>query len=275
LVQADILSYRPEPESVDVIMTSPPYKDEDGWTRELMYALGKVAREALRPGGRLFVNLGQLRGNYDRPMRSWGAIRTSGLKPGQTIAWVKSAVVPSWREAVLEALRDPDCTPEMVRKILEAPGRPTQRGHYTPITLKSPTLNYGWEFVFTFWKPPERAMDRLSIGVPHTDPSNRDRGTRGKHGGLHCAGDVWVIPYRTTGAKTKKTTAGLQGAYSFPDELARRAIKLCGLEPGSTVMDPFCGGGTVLRVARELGHDAVGIDLNREALKVAWKTWAG
>jgi tRNA G10 N-methylase Trm11 len=36
-----------------------------------------------------------------------------------------------------------------------------------------------------------------------------------------------------------------------------------------TVVDPFCGHGTVLAVANELGLDAVGVELGRKRAKVA------
>ena len=52
--------------------------------------------------------------------------------------------------------------------------------------------------------------------------------------------------------------------HPFPARMAPE-LALAGLEslrPGSLVLDPFAGSGTVLRQATELGHRAVGFDLD-------------
>ena len=45
----------------------------------------------------------------------------------------------------------------------------------------------------------------------------------------------------------------------FPEELARRIIKMYSFV-GDTVLDPFLGSGTTIKVARELGRDGVGYE---------------
>lgn len=49
----------------------------------------------------------------------------------------------------------------------------------------------------------------------------------------------------------------------FPDELPRRLIKLYSFY-GDTVLDPFLGTGTTVKVALELGRKAIGYELNNE-----------
>jgi site-specific DNA-methyltransferase (adenine-specific) len=231
--------------SVDMIFTSPPYKRRDGYSHDLMEALGEVVGRVLRPGGRAFMNFAQLREGFARPYEARDIVETeSGLEAGQTICWVKSLVVDG-----------------------------LQRGHYTPITMKSPTLNYGWEPIFTYYKPPELALSRLSLGVPFADKSNMKRGTRGKHGDLHCAGDVWFLPYRTTGKTKKKATAGMGNAYSFPVELPLRAIKLSNLARGCVIFDPFMGSGTTAVAARQLGMHAWGIEQDPGKVPVIQQRW--
>lgn len=238
-----------QPESVDVIMTSPPYKDEDGFSLALMRDLGRLAVHVLKPGGRVFMNFGQLRENFNRPYVARDLVQVGarlGLKAGQTIAWIKSVVIDE-----------------------------KQRGHYQPITMKSPTLNYCWESIFTFYKPPEAGLDRLSIGVPFADKSNMERGSRGSNGDLHCAGDAWFIPYKTTGATKKKGAAELKGAYSYPEEVVERCLKVSDLQPGAVVLDPFVGGGTTVSVARRLGFNSIAVDMNKVALEVTQRAWEG
>ncbi len=109
-------------------------------------------------------------------------------------------------------------------------------------------------------------MDRLSIGVGFTDKSNMKRGSRGKHGDLHCAGDVWFIPYTTTGSSKKK-----KHKYEFPEELVEKCLRISNLSPGDTVLEPFLGSGTTICVAKRLGLNAYGID--RENVETARKRW--
>lgn len=47
----------------------------------------------------------------------------------------------------------------------------------------------------------------------------------------------------------------------FPDELPSRCIRLS-TWPGETVLDPFSGSGTTVRVAAELGRHGIGVDLS-------------
>ena len=186
---------------------------------------------------------------------------------------MKSAAFPSWRELILEYLktlpRHGLAAQSVIRKILREPGRMTQRGHYQPITGTSKVLNYCWEPVFTLWKPPEPDFDRLAVGVPFTHKSNRTRGTRGRHGDLHCAGDVWFIPHKTTGKEKKKLHK-----HEFPEALAERALKVSGVQPGGTVFDPFLGSGTTAVVAKRLGLNVYGTDRDHRELRVARTRWS-
>ena len=49
----------------------------------------------------------------------------------------------------------------------------------------------------------------------------------------------------------------------FPEELPRRLIKMYSFW-GETVLDPFLGSGTTAGVARDLGRDSVGVELNSD-----------
>lgn len=285
-----------EPESADLVFTSPPYKAKDGWSRQLMEACARAAGRALKPGGRLFVVFGQLRSEgFGVPYETWNALfeagRSEGLVPGQTIAWAKSVALPSWRAGALERVRSLQAMlkhgvtsdawlldramqqAEDLRLFLEGPGEVLQRGHYQAIHRRSPTLNYCWEPIYTFSKPPEGKLDRLAIGCPFADKSNLARGTRGRDGDVHCAGDVWFVPYKTTGHTKKKATAGLEHSYGFPEELALRAIRLCGVGRDGRVFDPFLGGGTTACAAKRVGAHAVGVELHRAAAEVALAEW--
>jgi DNA modification methylase len=52
-----------------------------------------------------------------------------------------------------------------------------------------------------------------------------------------------------------------KGIAAFPDEIPYRLIKLFSFS-GETVLDPFMGSGTTLKVALSLGRDAVGYEID-------------
>lgn len=74
-------------------------------------------------------------------------------------------------------------------------------------------------------------------------------------------GDVWEI--------LPEDTQGREGHYAaYPEDLCR--IPILATSPvGGVVLDPFCGTGTTLKVARALGRRAIGVDISGEYLAQA------
>lgn len=222
----------------DLAWFSPPYKTKDGYSEELMERLGAFLQSLLADDATIVMNFGQLKEDFDRPHKALSALVAGSrntFRIGQTIIWVKSIV--------------------MDRK---------QVGHYQPINSDH-LLNYCWEYLFVLHRGNQKPLDRLSVGVPFTDKGNLTRGDRGKNGDLHCAGDVWFIPYKTTGNKDKK-----KHAYEYPEELADRVLKL--FRP-KCMFDPFLGSGTSIVAARKLGISAIGSDLVEGNVDVAFARW--
>jgi DNA modification methylase len=77
-------------------------------------------------------------------------------------------------------------------------------------------------------------------------------------------------PALTSRKDPKYVTHGIH-AYKgkFYPQLARSLFNLGGLNPGETVLDPFCGSGTVSLEAYLNGLRGVGIDMNPLAVKIA------
>ena len=70
-------------------------------------------------------------------------------------------------------------------------------------------------------------------------------------------GDVWVIP---TQPSPEKHFA------MWPERLVERMVK-CGTKAGDTILDPFAGSGTTLKVAKQMNRKALGIDLGYQEIQ--------
>lgn len=226
------------PESIDVIVTSPPYNlgieynlYDDGeprqnylnWMGEVFSCLNRVLKES----GHFFLNVGSSLVDPWVAMEVAFVVRKHFILQNHII-WVKSITV----------------------------GEET-RGHFKPIN--SPRfLNHNWEHLFHFTKTGAVPIDRLALGVPYMDKSNLTRGTRGKNGDRRCGGNVWFVPYETISSGEAK---GCHPAI-YPEELVERCLKLAGASKGSVVLDPFLGTGTTLAVCQKLGIPGIGIEID-------------
>ena len=258
----DIVDGCPEVESLscDLIITSPPYFKRNGYSDSLMSSLGDVFARVLKPGGRAYMIIGQINEKLDRPFDAQRNILAGGdgrLGPGQTIIWAKSVAVGGWIE------KCPSCDHKRRTDTVS-------RGHFQPINSKN-LYNYCWEYVLSFIKKPVkdvRPLDRKGIGVEYADKTNITR-WKSAADAVHCPGDIWWIPYETTGATTKKAHR-----HEFPLELARRLVVGSGIPRGSTVFDPFLGGGTTCFAANSCGMKSLGYDINKNAVDVVRRAWS-
>lgn len=88
---------------------------------------------------------------------------------------------------------------------------------------------------------PTRINDHRGSSIPWADKGN----------GRNCRSVWWVGTHPFRGAHFA----------TFPEKLVERPI-LAGSPLGGLVLDPFCGSGTTLAVAKRLGRHYLGIDLN-------------
>jgi len=54
---------------------------------------------------------------------------------------------------------------------------------------------------------------------------------------------------------------------AFPEELPYRAIKLFSYQ-GETILDPFVGSGTTMKIARNLGRNSIGIEIKKSLIPI-------
>jgi len=223
------------PESVDLVVTSPPYNIgvayrtyRDDRPREHYLAwfagIGASIARVLKPEGSFFLNVGSTSANPWIALDVAQSLRAQ-FRLQNHIQWVKSVSIGE--DSV---------------------------GHFKPISSRR-FLNHNHEAIFHFTKSGTVPIDRLAIGVPFKDKSNIARWGHARD--RRCAGNVWFIPYRTVQSRAEK----FDHPAGFPVELAERCIRLHGVED-ALVLDPFLGAGSTLVAAARLGCRGLGIEID-------------
>ncbi len=237
------------PESVDVVVTSPPYnlgiayeQYDDTSPRsqylEWMDSWARAVVDILCDSGSVFLNLG------GKPSDPWGPFEVLfRLRPyfelQNVIHWVKSIAIDA-----------------------EDVGRSTGLaadlavGHYKPINSQR-FVNDCHEYIFHLTKHGDVKLDRLAIGVPYQDKSNIRRWKSAAQD-LHCRGNTWFVPYETIQSRSKERPH----PATFPVKIARMCVLLHGVKKTDTVLDPFMGLGHTAVACKELGVDFVGFEID-------------
>ncbi|GHV23151.1 methyltransferase [Spirochaetia bacterium] len=237
-----------ESASINCIITSPPYyslrdyKIEgqiglENSVEEYVAALCNVFDEAyrvLKKDGLFFLNIGDT--YYSGKGKSHGidpksTKRRFGLRPVDKSGGLginlqrKSIIGIPWRVAI----------EMMTRKWVLRTPIIWHRDKALPESVKDrPRRSY--EYVFMFAKDKKYYFNRHPLIAKEFDE------------------DVWTIVARP------KANGGIQTA-PYPDELVERCLEI-GCPSNGSVLDPFAGSGTTLRVALQSGRNAVGIDLS-------------
>lgn len=225
-------------ESVDCIVTSPPYNvglsyvgvdDHLEWNAYVELA-GDATREMARvlvPGGRVWLNVSQTTNQLGEHGRETGRRRN---------------LLETWTQALDAAgLYFRDCV--VWHKLIG--NQSTAWGsHLSP---NAPNLRGRWEPIALYFKEHwSRARDDGRNDISPADWPI-------------FANNVWTIP---------PDGASRWHPAPFPAEIPRRAI-LLSTWPGDVVLDPFAGAGTTVRVAHQLGRRAIGVELSAEYVD-AW-----
>jgi site-specific DNA-methyltransferase (adenine-specific) len=244
------------PQSVDVIVTSPPYnlgiryhsyKDTLPRERYLEWTSTWVAEAArvLSATGSLFLNVGA------KPTDPWAPFDVAQAARGHlqlqnTIHWIKSIVIE--REAAGEAARLP---------------RDLAVGHYKPINSNR-FLNDCHEFIFHFSPGGVTPLDRLAIGVRYQDASNVGRWHQAARG-VRCRGNAWFMPYDTIKFRDRDRPH----PATFPPRLPEYCLRVHGLDRARLVLDPFLGLGNTAVACAQLGLPFIGMEIDRAYLQEA------
>jgi site-specific DNA-methyltransferase (adenine-specific) len=132
-----------------------------------------------------------------------------------------------------------------------------QVGHF-PSLNSDHFLNPVFEDVWHFTPQGRSPIARTApgVGVPYV---RADQPARfGHNRGLHCRGNVWHLPYKTTRSRRDRDFH----PAPFPVALAERCLKLAAVQFDELVLDPFMGTGATLIAAQQLGLCAIGIEID-------------
>lgn len=238
-------------ESIDVVVTSPPYNLGIAYSRysdhqkresylEWCETWAREIHRLLKPNGSFFLNVGASPSNPMLPHELLHRLRDLFVLQN-TIHWIKAITIE------------------------DASGEPVSRGHFKPINSRR-YLNDCHEYIFHLTREGATLIDRLALGVPYADKSNIARWGHTGGNDLRCRGNAWFIPYQTI---TRRKTDRPHPA-TFPVELAANCIRLHGVNQTTVMLDPFLGIGNSAVAAKQRGvANFVGFEIDETYLAEA------
>jgi len=231
-------------ESVDLIITSPPYwhiKDYEtssqiGYGQDLhqylkdIYLVWKECFRVLRNGGRFCLNIG------DQFARS--------------VIYGKYKVIPIHAEFILQCEKIGfDFMGSIIwqkKTTMNTTGGASIMGSYPYPPNGMVEIDY--EFILIFKKP--GSSKKVSKEIKEISKLTKEEWKQYFSGHWYFRG-----------------ARQIEHEAMFPEELPKRLIKMFSFK-GDTVLDPFLGSGTTISVALELNRNGIGYEINRNFLKL-------
>ena len=240
-----------EPESVNLVVTSPPYAWEfrfgnsrqqlgEIWNTKLFFQeltkVWKLCYRALVPGGYMaiiFADIPDARKLYGKYM-----IEPLVNHMINSMTTANFDLVSEWIWRKYEAGAALRIRPYLAYSQMIT-------GKFIPKSAQN------WEYVYVWRKP-------SGIDQPVMDVTDEEW--------MEAVDGVWNIPY---GVEDRDPAC-------FPIELARRLMKIY-TKPGAVVLDPFLGSGTTMRAAFDLNRSCIGIEVEESRIprikeKTRWGT---
>lgn len=218
-----------EENSVDLILTSPPYnlninysdyQDKQpievyfDWCREWIEECYRI----LKPGGRFCLQIGCFQSTINHPTYATftNICQDIGFTFREFIIWNKNQI-------------------------------PKRTAWGSWLSPSNPRILPPFEMIINFHK--------ISPKIIEKGESDLDRQEF-----IDWTNGLWVIAPES--AKKMKHPA------PFPEELAKRCIKMHSYK-GAVVVDPFNGSGTTTKVANQLGRNWIGFDITEEYCNIS------
>ena len=231
-------------ESVDLVVTSPPYdhlRDYKGFSLDLS-AAGREIFRVMKDGGVVALVMQDQTKNFGKSLTTFRTILdwcdNIGFKLFECLIYRKYGAEGAWWNKRFRVDHE-----------------------YIAVFLKGA-------------RPAYFDKEHLKIPSKHGGKTMTGGGTRLTNGrrietrpitinGMKCRGTVWEYLTAGDGSRLKH-----KHPATFPDALPRDFVEcFCPLD--GVVLDPFCGSGTTLVAARNLGRHYVGIDIAEEYCEIA------
>lgn len=250
----DVLGTLPK-ESVDLVVTSPPYDDlrtygGHSWD---FYGVAWQLKRVLKPGGVIVWVVNDKTDEGDETGTSFKQalhFKQIGLRLHDTMVYEKAGCP------------FPETTryyPTSEFMFVLSKGRP-----------KSINLICDQANAYSGQLKARQNSDRQQDGTLRENSAARvapDRTIKD----LGVRGSVWR--YAIGRGNSSSDSVAFDHPATFPEKLARDHIRSWSNE-GDTVLDPFAGSGTTLKMARELGRKAIGIEVNGDYCDIIKKRLA-
>ena len=240
-------------ESVDLIVTSPPYDNlrtyngtAVGWGFDKFKGIANESVRLLKPNGVLVWNVSDQCANGSYSCNSMRQVlyftEELGLRLHQTIAWVKKNPMPQVAKKRYQTAFE--------LLYVFSKGEPKT---FNPIMREC--KNYGKEYTQKFRSQRGKCSERVVSRAVSKEVVDYN---------------VWTIAT----ANAKETNYVLKDGRKihhtavFPMELAKRVIQTWSNE-SDVILDPFMGSGTSGIAAVELGRSFIGCELNEDYFTMA------
>lgn len=257
---ADALSFlrRMEAESVDCIITSPPYfalRDygeegqlgQEDTPEEFVKNLCEIFDEAhrvLKKTGTCFVNIGDTYGG-NKPSKCLSQIPSRFAIEMTTRGWIlRNEII--WHK--------PNAMPQSVKDRFTV--------DFEKVFFFTKSTKYHFEQQFEEFQSDEKDIERQRIkGAAETQFATSKSHSGGVGYGAHGRNKRAVLSINTQSDKTAHVAV-------FPEELVRNCLR-AGCPEGGIVLDFFGGSGTAAKVARSEFRKFIYCDLNADYCEIA------
>ena len=283
-----------EDESIDCIVTSPPYWQLRDYgingqlgleetVEEYLERLISVFDEAwrvLKDSGTVFVNMGDTYSNTSskfwknlnnkRTIKGYNPVvkvrKTTVRKKSKLLIPEKFAIKMIEKGWILRneiIWHKPNVVPESV----------TDRFTNDFEKIYFFTKNEKYHFEKQYESYSKKTLTAFKDGIMPTG-KKKMLGSGESKTGMREINKPWKAVYNQNGRNMRTVwniaTKGIKEAHfaAFPEELVKRCI-LAGCPEGGVVLDPFLGSGTTLKVTKQIKRNGIGIELKKEYIKIA------
>jgi len=233
-----------ESESVDLVVTSPPYdniRDYEGYRMDL-HAVGGEINRILKDGGICAMVIQDGTKNFGKSLTAFKTIvdwcDSFDFKLFETVIYKKHGTAGAWWSKRFRV--DHEYIPLFLK------GKRPQ--YFDKENLKIPSKHGG------------KTMTGCATRLTNGKTLKAKKVVINK---MKCRGTLWDYTTCGDGSKLKH-----KHPATFPNMLPYDIIE-CFCPPGGVVLDPFNGSGTTCVAAKSLGRNYVGIDMSKNYCDIA------